>query len=184
MCAVAALPTPEAADSGDSALEKLRDSHREIIRHAVCGMKQKDIAAIVGVTPQTVSNVLRSDVTQAAIAELRGRRDAIIDVSVSMVAGKLPDAAEVLSEVMDNSHAKPADRVRAALACFEIAGAKVPQKVNHQHGLSQEAIDLLKKRARSASDNRSYPRRRSTEDEEADEDTIDVPAIVTQSPAD
>jgi hypothetical protein len=82
-------------------ITKLWFHHNEIIRLAVAGVKSGvEIARLVGCTPQTVSNVLNSDLARARIEELTMLRDAeAIDIG-KRIAEALPLAVDVLKRSM------------------------------------------------------------------------------------
>lgn len=139
-------------------ITKLWFHHNEIIRLAVAGVKsQVEIARLVGVTSQTVSNVLNSDLARARIEELTMRRDAdAIDIG-KRIAEALPIAVDVLKrsmlDAMDDSEHDPAITalgVRAASTLLEHGVAKKTQsEVIHGH-ITLQRIKEITNRVDSA----------------------------------
>lgn len=80
-------------------LKKLRSRHHQIIRLKASGkFKNKEIAEIVNVTPQTVSNTLNSELAQRKMAQLQ---DDIDDQFMDLMA-ELRKLAEVgVEEIRD-----------------------------------------------------------------------------------
>lgn len=82
-----------------SKLGNMRETHRQIARLAITGMKVVDIAANVGngLTPQTVSHLLQTPAMKSLVAELRSAADSnAVDLSSRMmsVAHKALDKVE------------------------------------------------------------------------------------------
>lgn len=72
-----------------SKLGNMRETHRQIARLAITGMKVVDIAANVGngLTPQTVSHLLKTPAMKSLIAELRNQADNIaVDLNSRMMS--------------------------------------------------------------------------------------------------
>ena len=65
----------------------LQNSHREIIRQTALGRKRPDVAAELGVSTATVSNVVNSELGRAQMEAIQGGRDE----STTDIAKKIQD---------------------------------------------------------------------------------------------
>lgn len=65
---------------------ELRPRHHNIIRLAFMGMKYKDIAEKVGITPVVVSCILSSSLAKRELAQLRAAQDTTIAQNVNRIA--------------------------------------------------------------------------------------------------
>jgi predicted transcriptional regulator len=115
-------------------ITKLQNMHMEIIRLAVAGMRQCDIAEELGITPVCVNYTLKSPIAQLRIAELRAARDReAVDFSARLKNGA-GRAIDLLDSVMDGELSEQASlglRTKAATEILDRAGyAKVTKSIN------------------------------------------------------
>jgi DNA-binding MarR family transcriptional regulator len=111
--------------------KRLWQLHHEIINLDVLGYKQVDIAKILNVTPQTVSNVLNSGLAKEKLVELRAARDGHVKARLEQIRVLTDKAMNVYHEVFDNEMGEftPKDRVHVAdVVALELSGLRVPLK--------------------------------------------------------
>lgn len=135
-------------------IQNLWDTHHEIIRLAVLGMKHVDIARELGVTAVTVSTCLNSEVGRRQLELMRGARDSeTIDLAVE-IRRKAPVAFRLLQEYMENSDFDPKQRIAIAMDTMDRAGYGAPRIVEgrmvHAH-LTADDLNDIKQRARENS---------------------------------
>lgn len=125
------------------------DIHREIMRLAVSGMKQSEIAYELGVTEAMVSYTLNSPIVRRQMDFMRAARDGeSIDVGkrISELAQR---AVEVVGELLDDS--LPNIRLSSAKDILDRAGyspiKRIQAEVHSTHFTSDE-IASIKQRAR------------------------------------
>ena len=110
--------------------KQLWQRSHEILNLAVRGMKQVDIAEILNLTPQTVSNVVNSDLGMQKISEMRKKRD-----DEAFDAGKEIDeltekALNVYHEIFDDDTEGHAMKKKVAdTITLELSGLKIPTKI-------------------------------------------------------
>lgn len=109
-------------------IEQIWDHHAEIARLLAVGLRPKRIAADLGVTEQTVSNVRNTPQIKARLEELQSARDKTIIEIREQVKERVPKALEVMDEVMENENAKDNDKLRAALGILDHA---IPRQSNN-----------------------------------------------------
>lgn len=81
-------------------IKNIWDTHREIMRLLVTGAHSVDIARELGVTPQTVSNVMNSTICKRQMNLMRAARDVdALDVA-NRIQELAPIALQTLEELM------------------------------------------------------------------------------------
>jgi len=137
---------------GSYQLKKMRAVHRRIAEHAALGMKDKDIAAVVGVTPQTVSYTRKSQVVQDYMDILESAAAGQTIDTLKELRELAPFAARTLEILMLNPNTD--DKIRASVAqdLLDRAGYAPVKKVAtaHMNVLDTQDIKDIKKRAREA----------------------------------
>ncbi len=93
-------------------LKEIQDSHREIARLLVTGMKHVDIAEMLGVTPAMVSYTANSPVVKRQLENLRAARDIDAVEVANRIQALAPVALDVLEDLMEAS----ADETRRKIA--------------------------------------------------------------------
>jgi hypothetical protein len=134
---------------------RLWEHHGEICRLVAAGITSNvRIAALLGCTPQTVSNVRNSALAQAKIAELVAARDQdSIDVA-KRIAELAPLAVDVmkmnmqaaLNDDIDSLDVRKLGQVAAAGILDHAIPKKVQGTILHGH-MSLSRIEEIKKRA-------------------------------------
>lgn len=143
------VPSEERKAPNIKALWQL--SH-EIINLASLGYKGTEIAEILNVHPQTVSNTLNSDLGKHKLSELRQSRDGDVKKTHEKVRVLTDKALRTYHEVFDDESGECGlkDKLKAAdTVITELSGLKVPTKIQAQHlhtALSAEEIIEIKRR--------------------------------------
>ena len=104
----------------------------EIVNLAAQGFKQVDIAEILGVHPQTVSNTLNGELGQRKLAEVRQSRDEDAKKTSEKIRVLTAKALQVYHEIFDNEDGAASVRDRKDVAdtvVLELSGLRVPTKV-------------------------------------------------------
>jgi len=122
----------------------------EIINMAARGFKQVQIAKILDIDPQTVSNTLNSTLGQQKLSEIRETRDdeaKRVNEKIRVLTDK---ALTVYNELFDNEMADPELKKKVAdTVVLELSGLRVPTKV-HSTGvhavLTKDELDSFKER--------------------------------------
>jgi len=135
-------------------IQNLWDSHHEIIRLAVLGMKHVDIARELNITAVTVSICLNSEIGRRQLELMRGARDSeTIDLAIE-IRKKAPVAFRLLQEYMENDDFDPKQRISIAMDTMDRAGYGAPRIVEgrmlHAH-LTADDLNEIKQRARENS---------------------------------
>lgn len=132
-------------------VKQLWDRQNEILRLAVLGMKQTEIAKKMGVTPATISNTLGSELAQEKLAIMVAERDATTVDLARQIKEIAPQALEIIKDAMeDNGKLCPRDRVKVAQDVLDRAGYSPVQMVmsaNMNIHLTTEDLAELKRRA-------------------------------------
>ena len=83
-------------------IAEMWDKHHEIARYLVMGYSNEDIAKLVGVTAQTISNVKNSPVVQDKIAVMRAVRDVECMDLQKEIASLAPIAIKRMREALES----------------------------------------------------------------------------------
>lgn len=148
-------------------IKQLWQRSHEIIGLALQGMKNTEIAKILGITPQTVSNTLNSTLGREKLSDMREERDEHY-VEVSKQVRELTiKALAVYRNLFDSPSVDPELRKKTAdTVTLDIAGMRAPTKVDtrtlHAHATIEEINDF-KRRGLEAIKEAGY----STQQEEA-----------------
>jgi len=134
-------------------IKQLWQRNHEILRLAVLGYNYKDIAEMLDIHPQTVSNTINGDLGQKKLSELRLKRDEdAIDVGKE-VARILPLAIKTYENILNNE--QESNKLKKEVAdtlVMDIAGHRAPAQVQgafaHAHLIRAE-IEQLKERGRA-----------------------------------
>jgi predicted transcriptional regulator len=130
-------------------IEQMWDVHHEVVRLALIGMKQVDIADHLGVSPVMVSYTLRSPIVKEQLKNMHAARDIdAVDIAQEIKA-LAPAAVKVLEELMESE--LPNIKLKSAQDILDRAGfaaVKTIQTANIHAHLTKEDIDDIKKRAK------------------------------------
>lgn len=142
--------TPEARQYN---IKELWSKHREIARQLVLGGSNVSIAANIGCTPQTISNVRNSPLGQAELVRLHSQRDVETTDISRRIEEFAPQALSLLEDIISGRQpgASVALRARVASGHLARAGFGEVHKVQSLHAhLSASDITGIKERARLA----------------------------------
>ncbi len=139
-------PAPSRVKSGadnrpNTSLRNLWDRHHEMIRMTVMGMKEREIALIMGLKEETVKRTLCSELAQRQLRILRTERDkGSVDVANEIRRLSI-EAVRVLEETMQSDDSRL--RFTAAKDVLDRAGFGAPTKVVGQMLHAHLTVDDL-----------------------------------------
>lgn len=137
-------------------IAEIRDHQLEIVRLLTIGVKPKDIAHHLGITPQTVYNVRNHPVVRQLLRQLHAARASEAADILASVRGLAPLASDLLREVLEFRPGKAADenalvpsvreQVDAAKTVLKLA---IPQDAGlaPEAALTPEDIEAIKREA-------------------------------------
>lgn len=133
-------------------IQKLWAIHHEICRLAILGMKQIDIARVLGITEATVSTCLNSAVVKQQLHVLRMARDSsVVDVA-KRIEAMAPKAAETMDAVLSgDTDANTRLKVDVAKDILDRAGHAAVKTIKGEFAhafLTIEDIEDIKRKAR------------------------------------
>lgn len=133
-------------------IQSLWDQSHQILRLTVLGYKPKQIADLLGITPETVGNCIHSELGRRQLAILRGAADAAtLDVKAE-ISRLAREGLPVLEDIMKDPNQKPELRSHIARDMLDRDGFGAPKIIQgqfaHTH-LTKEDLDDIKKRAAS-----------------------------------
>ena len=128
---------------------QLWQRNHEILRLAIVGMKSTQIAEILGIHKQTVSNTLNSDLGREKLSLMRKERDEkAVDV-VKEVAKMYPKALLIYNRILDGEDVTKMQKDTADTVVMDIGGHRAPTKTQSQGSymhLTPADIEDFKKR--------------------------------------
>ena len=131
-------------------IQQLWQRSHEIIGLALQGFKQTQIADLLNISPQTVSNTLNSDLGISKLSTLRERRDDDIIKVSEEVARLSKKALQVYEDIFDDSTAGHKIKMEAAdKVLLEMGGHRAPTKIQStsmSFHANAEEIEEFKKR--------------------------------------
>ena len=130
-------------------INMLWQRNHEILRLALIGTKSTQIAQILDIHPQTVSNTINSDLGKKKLSVMRKERDeSAIDV-VKEVAKMFPKALTIYNRILDGEDVTKMQKETADTVVMDIGGHRAPAKTQ-AHGaymhLTPADIEEFKKR--------------------------------------
>ena len=139
---------------GSQNIKQLWQVSHEIINLALQGIKQNDIAKILGLSPSTVSNTLNSDLGIEKLSEMRKKRDEdVIDVA-RKVAELSEKALAVYEEIFDKKGVSlELKKETADTLLMDLGGHRAPTKIDSRTlsaTVSLEEIEDFKRRGIAA----------------------------------
>lgn len=126
--------------------------HHRIIELDAQGYKGTEIARILGIHPQTVSNTLNSRLGKEKISEIQRERDEELRAVRATIDELTQKALQVYHEAFndENGQLSLKDKVKVAdTVMLELSGHRVPTKVQSSHVttmLSPDQIEEFKRR--------------------------------------
>jgi len=131
------------------AIQTMWDTHREILRLAVTGMKHVDIASHLGITPVMVSYTLNSPIAKREIENLRAARDLdAVDVA-KRIQEIAPIALQTLEDLLCGG--TETTKFRTATDLLDRAGHAAVHTLRTESisvHLTRDDIDDIKNRAK------------------------------------
>jgi predicted transcriptional regulator len=106
--------------------------HHEIVNLAAQGFKQTDIADILHIDPQTVSNTLNSELGEEKLSQLREIRDGDAKKRVEQIRVLAEKALGIYHEILDNETGAATLKEQKEVAdtvLLDLAGMKSPTKI-------------------------------------------------------
>lgn len=132
----------------DWELSRLKGIHFKIVRMHVAGMRNTEIADQLGITSATVTNCLNSDLGRQQVAIIQATQTGTFMETQTHLEELAPVAVITLGNVLLDSGAKHADKIRAADSILDRTGFKTPDRSVHTH-LTLDDLEDIKKKARS-----------------------------------
>jgi predicted transcriptional regulator len=137
-------------------IKQLWQRTHEIVNLAARGLKNTEIAEIMNVEPQTVSNTLNSELGQRKLADIRKSRDEEARVTHEKIRVLTNKALKTYHEIFDdesgecnlNDKKKVADTV-----LLELSGLRAPtriQSMSASYTLTKEELEEFKQRGLKA----------------------------------
>jgi predicted transcriptional regulator len=122
----------------------------EIVNLAARGFKNVQIAEIVGITPETVSNTLNSQLGMAKLSELRAFADEEAKVVQEKIKYLTKKALTTYQEIFDSEHVDHKLKKDVAdTVMLELSGMRVPTKIQGQYVstvLTKDELEEFKQR--------------------------------------
>ena len=112
-------------------IKELRSQHRNIIQMAFNGYKNQEIAERLGMSPTTISTIIRSPLGQAYMNGLQDReQEATLDVRKKLVSLN-KDALETIARLLNPREKAPHSvQFSAAKDVLDRTGYKAPDRLN------------------------------------------------------
>lgn len=133
-------------------IKQLWQRNHEIVNLAARGFKQTQIAEILNINPQTVSNTLNSELGQHKLSEIRLERDEEAKKVSEKIRVLTNKALQVYHEIFDDQSGECTLRDKKGTAdtvLLELSGLRAPTKIQSQHvstTLTMEELEEFKKR--------------------------------------
>lgn len=124
-------------------LQHMTQRHHEVVRLALLGRSNNEIAAKLGFTPSSVSLILNNRMVKDKLDFLRAQKDAASVDVMSAIRELAPKCIEVLESVMDNEGNPAAARVSAAKDVLDRAGFAAPKVIQTQGVITHLTLDEL-----------------------------------------
>ena len=140
-------------------IKQMWQRSHEIVNLAVRGFKGPQIAEILNIHEQTVSNTLNSELGQKKLSEMRSARDEEAKVVSEKIRVLTNKALETYHEIFDNESGEATLKDRKDVAdtvLLELSGLRAPTRIqssNVSMTLSAQEIEEFKRRgARAAAE--------------------------------
>lgn len=134
--------------------KQLWQRHHEIVNLAARGFKQKEIAEILNITPQTVCNTLNGELGMRKLSDIRKDRDDEARKVSEKIRVLTDKALATYHEIFDSDMATLSEKKSAAdTVVLELSGLRVPTKTQNATAtfrISPEELELFKKRGLEA----------------------------------
>lgn len=133
-------------------IKSLWQRNHEIVNLAARGFKQVDIAEVLGIHPQTVSNTLNSELGQHKLSDLRFGRDEEAKKTSEKIRVLTAKALDVYHRIFDDESGEVTLRDKKDTAdtiVLELSGLRTPTRIQSQSVhtvLSVTELDEFKRR--------------------------------------
>jgi hypothetical protein len=118
-----------------------------MLRLAIAGWQPKDIAIELGVTPQTVSNVLNSALSQKLLGEMRAAANKEAITTAQRLEAMNAKAIDTLQEILDDADAPRSLRAKVAMDNLDRTGfgkqINIRGSFSHAH-FDAEGVERIK----------------------------------------
>lgn len=133
-------------------IQHMWERHHEIVRLTLLGHGQTEVAELLDVTPQTISNTLNSKIVRDKLQIMRAERDAsTVDVAAA-IKNLAPKAVQMLETFLQpDSTAPDTIKFRAAVDMLDRNGYAAPKVIETKnlHGVfTRDDLEEIKKRGR------------------------------------
>ena len=139
-------------------IKSLWQRNHEIVNLAARGFKNTEIAEILNITPQTVSNTLNSELGERKLSELRSDRDEEAKKVQEKIRVLTEKALNTYHEIFDDESGECSLKDKKAAAdtvVLELSGLRAPTKIQSQSlnmHLTNEELEEFKKRGMKAAE--------------------------------
>lgn len=146
------LRRKEAGERKTYNIKQMWQISHEIVNLAVRGFKEVEIAEILNVHPQTVSNTLNSDLGKAKLSDIRKERDedaAKVAEKIRVLTNKAISVYHDIFDAPEESLDLMSKKTAADTVLLELSGLRVPTKIhsfNESYQLSKEELEEFKQR--------------------------------------
>jgi len=133
-------------------IQQLWQRNHEIVNLAAIGHKGTDIAKILGVNQQTVSNTLNSELGQCKLSDIRLERDEDTKKMTGKIKELTEKALDTYSQIFDDKSGELGLKDKGHFATSflnEMSGLRAPTKIQSQSvhtTLTAEELEEFKKR--------------------------------------
>lgn len=137
-------------------IKSLWQRNHEIVNLSARGFKNTEIAEILNITPQTVSNTLNSELGERKLSELREGRDEEAKKVQEKIRVLTEKALNVYHEIFDDESGECSLKDKKAAAdtvALELSGLRAPTRVQSQSvnmHLTSDELEAFKKRGMKA----------------------------------
>ena len=133
-------------------IQRLWGQQKEILRLVASGLyNNREVADLVGVTPQTISNIINSALGKQTLEILQGAADAETVDLMTKIRALAPIALAVQEEIMLDEDTSKGLKNRVSEQMLHKAGYVPISKnlnLNLNAGVTAEDIEAIKKRAK------------------------------------
>jgi DNA-binding CsgD family transcriptional regulator len=135
-------------------IKQLWQRNHEILQMTLLGWKPKEIAALLGIHVQTVSNTVNSELGKKKLSWMRQKRDeGAIDIAAE-VNRLLPKCIEVYEGILDGDESiSKMQKETADTLTMDIAGHRAPTRTQSEGviaHLTKDDLEEFKKRGKAA----------------------------------
>ena len=147
---------PEGGERKTYEIKALWQRNHEIVSLAARGFKGTEIAEILNIHPQTVSNTLNSELGEHKLSELRLGRDEDTKKVTEKIRVLTNKALDVYHEIFDDESGEASLKDKKALAdtvALELSGLRAPTKIHNlsaSYTLTKKEIESFKARGAKA----------------------------------